>query len=513
MAARSDDDVPDTPSGQKKAGDGVGRDDAGDTTAALRKPASPDGTGEDDRTVRRTIDTKLLRAERTRSQLPLGGVQPRDTKPPAIRMTSKKPTAQGLGVPMPLTRRTASVPPPMPPPMPPPKANEAEELDDSITATAPALVAPAGASSIVPTGATMGPVKISQLGDDEGEGDETEVRTVVGIFAGGELPRRPAPAAGRPPTPPPAAADEGAEAIDDSVTAQAPSISNVPADDEPSTQPPILSPAALPALVGGRAPARSVDMYETDESVTSRGPAVADYDEDDDSVTADRPAIGAGPRRSALPSAPAARQGPVRLVDEEDEDDHPHNHTAVMINAPVKPPDRAPLFTTSPMGPSPMAGRALAAAGEPSSDSGLRIASAVRTEAGGDHASVAVLLAGMPPPSARFSETDGELRTTTAFSPLDPSGQAEQLADPLAQPKKPNYGLIVGVVAGLSVLIPLILYFALRGGTVPAEPRTPAEIEPDPIGTSDVARPKATRPPPVTPQPPPPTKRPWWKGR
>ena len=525
MAARPDDDVPDAPNGSLTAADGVERDDAGDTTAALRKPASPatpasasnDALGEDDRTVRRVVDGKQMRAERSRLAPPtpqLGGVQPRDSRPPpVIRMTSKKATAQGLGVPQPLSRRTASIPPPTPPP----KAHEADEPDDSsITATA----APSGAS-IVPSSAALGPVKITRRGEGEGEdeGDETEVRTFVAAFAGLEPSPRPSPspAAGRPPPAPPPA-DEGAEAIDDSVTTQAPAIAS-PADDEPQTQPPILSPAAMSSPGIARLPAKSVDMYETDESVTSRGPAVAEYDEDDDSITAEGPALGrAGKRVPPLPSSAARPGGPGRLVEEADEDDddedgddHPNNQTAVMINAPVKPPSLKPLFTTTPMIASPLAGRAGAAAGEPLSDSGLRIAPAVRTDAGGDHASVGVLLAGVPP-SHRFVDADSAnpyAPTAPAFSPLDPLPAHPSGEVGLA--KKPNYGLIVGVVAGMSVVIPLVLYLSLRGSGPAPEPRTPSEVEPDPVGIADAPRSRApsTKPPASSTT----TRPPWWKKR
>lgn len=474
MAVTSDDNVPGAP------GDD---DDAGETTAATKAPAagilvpSPvaDGAHEDDRTVQRNVDARLLRAEHAAK---IGGTPaPRDARAGAgVRMTSKKATVQGLGMPGLPSRRSQP---------PPPLLHEAEEADDSITATAPVLSPSASAvsSSIVPKPST-GVVRITEL---EEEGDETEVRTVIAAVASatpGRLPR-PVPAAGRPPAP--TMPDEGPDAIDDSVTAQAPAPVRSPADDEPKTQPPVLSPAS-PA----RSPAAStVDDYDTDESVTGRAPAVP-YD-DDDSVTSGGPAVPATPSKLAPPR--------IRVLPTLAEDEPPDNRTAVMANAPVKP---FPLNRTVPMQGSAV----VAAPGDPSSDSGLRIAPNQLDAA--EKASVNVLLAGMPPP---VHDTAAYAATAPVFSPLDPASLAPAAPVPA---KASSYALIVGVVAGASVAIPLVVYLALRGSApvvVPADVREPATFEHEPVGIVDEARTKAARTLPPAPSTTTTAKPPWWRRR
>lgn len=482
MAVTSDDNVPGAP--------GDDDDDAGETTAATKAPAAgalapvavDGGAHEDDRTVRRNVDARLLRAEHAAK---VGGrPAPRDARAGAgVRMTSKKATVQGLGMPGLPSRRSQP---------PPPLLHEAEEAEDSITATAPGLPpgsAAPSAPSIVPKPST-GVVKITEL---EEEGDETEVRTVITTVASatpGRLPR-PAPAAGRPPAP--TMPDEGPDAIDDSVTAQAPSPVRSPADEEPKTQPPVLSP------VSPRSPAAStVDDYDTDESVTGRAPAVP-YD-DDDSITAEGPAVPPTPSKLAPPR--------IRVLPTLGEDEPPDNRTAVMANAPVKP---FPLNRTVPMQRSTSA--VAASRPDPSSDSGLRIAPN-RLDAA-EKASVNVLLAGMPP---AVHDTNPFAATTPVFSPLDPASLAP-VAPPVgaapAPTKASSYALIVGVVAGASVAIPLVVYLALKGSapSIAPETREPATFEHEPVGLVEEPLTKAARTPPPTPSATTTAKPPWWRRR
>ncbi len=418
---------------------------------------------------------------------------------PPVRMTSKKVTAVGLGSPLSVTRSAAEVAPASAaPPAPAPASaapstaaapqptlatmtapattrgsavdddsaetieTQADAEDGSITTTSPAprlgmKGAPLPLTLPLPLPAT---VQIRELPDDDEdeELDETEVRTLVGSLASEVAAAiAPVPAAGRPSEPPPTEADDP----DDSVTTQAPSAvknARLPEDEEPNTARPIMRPSAKPTPAAGRRPGEDpapftldsaplgADAYDNDESVTTRGPAVPEYE--DDSVTAQAPVARTSPvphiaravepslddgtdgttkrvaKRVPAPNAAGAgsshdiedaesitTQAPGHLTnmlrviataeDAIDSDDSAENKTAVMPGAPVKPTGaqstgslRAarPILSAS-AGPS-MGARAAAVVDlrEPGSDSGLRIAHP-ETQ-GGDHASVSALISG-----------------------------------------------------------------------------------------------------------------------
>ncbi len=344
---------------------------------------------------------------------------------------------------------------------------EADADDGSITATAPAPRSLLGAASLPLT--VPGTVQIRELPSvDEDEAlDETEVRTVVSGFTAQEpASTAPLPAAGRPSEPSSNEADEP----DDSVTTQAPSAvknARLPEqDDEPKTSPPApLAPVPKPIPAAGWRPGEAPpftipggasddddesDAYDAEESVTTRGPAVAGYE--DDSVTAQapvaRPAAPQAPLASTMPTFDDGTDGTTKKVakrmqlppaasadveteadlDEEaesittqapghltnmlrviaspdtieplDSDDAVENKTAVMLGAPVKPGGAAsagslraarPLVTGS-VGQGGARAAAIADVREPTSDSGLRIARAEVPS--GDHASPSALMAG-----------------------------------------------------------------------------------------------------------------------
>lgn len=490
MAATSDDDVPtgETATGHDESPDG-------DTTAAATAPATTvpsvvDDDDEEDRTVQQPVDPKLRNAARnavssqgaSSQRAPAPARPPPPAPAPPMRMTSKKPTAVGLGSPLPITRPAAGLaglpaaPPKAQAPSPavsPPADDEdsaetiqteADADDGSITATAPAPRLGVKGASLPLT--LPGSVQIRELPsvDDDDALDETEVRTVVSGLTN-EEPAAPVPAAGRPSEPPPNEADEP----DDSVTTQAPSAvknARLPEqDDEPKTSPPArLSPPPKPIPAAGRRPgddappftvpsvASDEDAYDADESVTTRGPAVPEYE--DDSVTAQAPvaraaaphtpiALGVPPaldtlddgtdgttkrvaKRAQVP-APGARgeaddadledaesittQAPGHLTnmlrviatpeDAIEGDDSAENKTAVMLGAPVKPVGASsagalraarPILTGSSGLPSGAHAAALADLREPSSDSGLRVARAEVPS--GDHASLSALMSG-----------------------------------------------------------------------------------------------------------------------
>ncbi|MBN9166333.1 MAG: hypothetical protein BGO98_49545 [Myxococcales bacterium 68-20] len=466
MAAASDDDVPE----RETATD---RDESsdGDTTAAAMAPAArppsvaasngnSEDEDEDDRTVQQPVDPKVREAgglDPPQSRIP-APAPPRPAPPaPPMRMTSKKATAVGLGSPLPVSRPASGyVPPPMPSPS---HATEADAEDGSITRTSPA---PRMSLSGAPLPLTMpGVVQIREMDDADDEAlDETEVRTLVGAPPADEpsASSSPAPAAGQPPSPSAYEADE----LDDSVTTQAPSAvknARLPEDEPPTSRVDVARPTPAAGRRPGEdrgpyelpKPSDDPDAYDAEESITTRGPVMAAYE--DDSVTAQGPVTRPGPRAPAslgLPPAlddtggetkplPKRQQAspteaaldPSGSDDEEPdsvtaqapghltnmlrviatpseaaiEDDEPiQNKTAVMLNAPVKPmnaPSSAgSLRAARPViaGASGQSGGARAAAiadlREPSSDSGLRVA---RAEAqSGDHASLAMLMAPGP---------------------------------------------------------------------------------------------------------------------
>lgn len=561
-----------------------GHVDEGDTTAAAAAPAKSmtkranEDDDEEDRTIRQAVDPKVRTASRKaavgvlseqdpkRSASPTApAVAPKPPPNPPLRITSKKMTAVGLGpvfspkdqappatkpaatLPLPSGKTTPSKPQAPPAAPPPPRESEADEPDDSITATAPVPRASANLALAVP-----GPIKITEaprlppsleqeLGDDPN--DETEVRTVVSAPAMDEiLASSPPPAAGRPPTPPPSPRHE-ADEPDDSVTTQSPSpLADLPSDDEPKTSPPMLAPP-IPAagrraeVITAQAPDDDEDAYEADESVTTRGPAV---DFPDDSAITQAPITSPAPGTTKLPTAlgsaplfeetdgttkkvarrktaddqpsvtseaPAGHlTNMLRViaggeVEAEDDDDSTENRTAVMANAPVKPMSSgavraAPRFPViSPLG----GGRNAAIADlrselrEPSSDSGLRVA---RAEApSGDHASVRALFVGTALDGARTNEiAQGALPEEAQPNPFAATVVAPPARDPRdlsVNAKKPRYGLVVGIVATLSFAIPLLLFLWLQAGAATPPPRERAEAVPELTPREDPPRSRA----------------------
>jgi hypothetical protein len=534
VAATSDDD----PEVATAAGNDDNSD--GDTTAAAQAPATKGVKSpiedDEDRTVQEPVDPKV-RSSVGEPSAParLKGVAsppPRPAAPgppaPPVRITSKKMTALGLGAPPPVTRPAAGFepPPPMPPPAPPPppppkreESTEAEASDDSITATAPAPRVNAPPPNL-PL-AVPGSVKITELPEPM-EGDETEVRTLVSAPAE-PPPTSPAPSAPRPPS----QHDAGeADEPDDSVTTQAPSPiagGRLPGEDEPKTSPPMLAPpspsAGRVAAVGAKPPdERKGDAYG-DESVTTRGPAIGEYE--DDSVTAQAPvtrgsaqlpaalqhpptfdeADGTTKRlakrdqvaldaradadsRSVTSEAPLAnmlRVLPVPTTGLEGDplDDSAEVRTAVMINAPPRPAGAAPsgasrVARAAVVASGPLGGGLAAIADlrselrEPASDSGLRVA---RAEApSGDHASLGAIMAGTafaPTERADRGSGVGPIESALLEAPgMNPYGNLDQASfgPPLGpQPSPREFDFAGGKKPryGLIVGVVAVLSFAI----------------------------------------------------
>jgi hypothetical protein len=556
VAPTSDDDV-------SKAAT-TGHDDSdGDTTAAAVAKRVPKlgGDEEEDRTVQQKVDRKIhepqrnvLRAAAARAPVTLAA--PTLAAHAPIRMTSKKPTAVGLGAPPANTRPAAGYEPPKAPVVPaaerkspPPIATQSDDPDDSVTATSPA---PRISDTGAPLPITLpGDVKITEIIEPRAADeplDETEVRTLI-VAPSGAPPKRPAappPAAGVPARatgsalPVPNEADEP----DDSITAQAPSpIGLFNDDDDLKTSPPRLAPQPMPAA-GRRpsdprtvaAPARAPVEYGEDESVTAQArvappdvPAALHMAPAFEDRSAHRAIVGAGVRArvGSSPDVGAVRDAPsitaeaapghhlsdmLRVIGGPPvTDEMEENHTAVMFNAPVKPPlamTSAAVRGGARSAAGPHAGRPAAAIAdlraelrEPSSDSGLRVARAEVPS--GDHANVDVLMAGGAPldggPAPTLESPNGRgpnpfAKTEKAFNvPSTPRGVQPSLHefDFAATIKKPRYGLLVGFVAVLSFAIPMVLFVVLHSGSSDVPQRDKAELQADRVVRGDALRVKA----------------------
>lgn len=345
--------------------------------------------------------------------------------------------------------------------------------------------------------------------------DETEVKTVPGeisaILAAAARAPAPKPAAGSRPsapsapplTPEPLPADQEP----DSVTAMAPKRTEAISalmpkaiDDDTSS---VLREAKT--TVGGRphAPAKSPsnlpDPYDTEESITTRGPPV---DLDDDSITSLGPPLA---RSSAVPARISPLDGaialpesgrPGRMPGTEDDsvvtaeapapltnmlrviasdrttrgDEEEVNRTAVMSNAPyrgvldasgsgavaaVAPASHPPHHVIG--GGASMGGLAVAAtlhAGLPASDSGLRVAQSPQSGSGERNVG-----AGLSTNGTLAVPRDAPSGSLSDSFP-GPGGGEPSLHD--VDFRGPRYGLIVAVVASVSVLVPVILFFMLH---------------------------------------------------
>jgi hypothetical protein len=406
----------------------------GDTTTAAKPPAPPAPPNlrpEEDEEEDRTIRTKDPQFEGRPEPAPRPRPSPaRPARPaPALpSMTSKKATEVGLGGPVPRGRRPGS---------------QADAKDDSVTATAPATRADEILAGI------PGIVKIHEFSEDD-DLDETEAQTLVAAQA----------AAAKP-------AATQADAKDDSVTAPAPTMFVLDTSPQSSSLPPLVPPAA----------GRPAIAEEEDDRPTERR-EVPDYDAEDDSVTTQAP-IGAGSLPSPIENEPDLATGQVASLAPRRRSDKPlpraldldsdlesitgvastlasardeelldaANETAVMPNAPAKPPRAG-------------------------SDSGKR-----PDKPSGDYPNVS----GLPAEPPRF-----EPNPYAATDPLPP-GMPPAL-DPNA--KKPNYALLVVIAAGVSFVLPILLYLVLSRGQTEPTPRAPSEVASDPVPRIDPVRPR-----------------------
>jgi hypothetical protein len=198
---------------------------------------------------------------------------------------------------------------------------------------------------------------------------------------------------------------------------------------------------------------------------------------------------------SVTAQAPGLLTDMLRVMATPEDEVEPENQTAVMPNAPVKPPSahqssKSRVATHSEIS---------------EAESGLAMAIPDRTNP--ERASVGALLADAPVARASLSTADGVqvpgVRGSLASFPSSPP-----------VPKKPRYGLVVGLVAGVSFAIPLALFLWLHQSAPAAAPRAPSEVVPDLVARGDAVRPRSPKVVPApasTPRPSPPNR--WVRHR
>lgn len=394
------------------------------------------------------------------------------------------------------------------PPSSPPDVAPADEPDDSVTTQAPApRVASApelGAIAISPRSlmpATALPEPIEPPS------------SVSGLVTrpGGDPPTTPRRASEPVPSDDPDAYD-----AEDSITTRGPAVDPVYEEDSVTTQAPAVSPELVSAATAAPAEFEPDVTEGTTKKVKRPDEPPSPADEEAESITTQAPG-----HLTNMLRVIAAESAPRPI----DEDELPENRTAVMPGAPLQQragrsaaaahaaqPAISPLAPTMRAGgaPHPASVNARVAAAphlQPSSESGLRVA---RQTGGGERASLGVL--GAHDARAGMNGAAGpSSRPDAAGSVRDPFAVREASPNDGELVRGPRYGLLVAVVAAISVLVPLVLFFVLNMPSDAVTPRIASQPSPDFVKRGDAARAKAARPAP--PAPPPPRPAPRWHPR
>jgi hypothetical protein len=292
---------------------------------------------------------------------------------------------------------------------------------------------------------------------------------------------------------------------DESVTTRGRVAEPYEEDESVTTQAPAVPHSIIEAAI--KAPNGILDATLDDgtggttQRVKKREAALSSpADGESESITTQAP----GPltnilRVIASGSSPALGSDPALPLLEEDEP--PENRTAVMANAPLKRiiselASASSLPAIRPTGGPMLHGPQGSAAPrlEPSSESGLRVARA----AGVDRASLGAL--GIADPSARHSgigrtasalAADGSISAMNGDLALFPS-QVQPSVHDVDLGKGPRYGLLVAIVAVISVIVPVTLFVVLHHPAEPLVPSVPAEPASE-VQKHDGARVKAVR--------------------
>lgn len=295
------------------------------------------------------------------------------------------------------------------------------------------------------------------------------------------------------------------EADDESVTTRAPAVE--PYDgDSVTTQAPSFPQELIDAATKAAASASVIDdttAGTTQKVKPPRAPAASSpADSEAESITTQAP----GPltnilRVIASESSPDAGGAAMAMLAADDEP--PENRTAVMANAPLKRiiseiSGASPLPPIRPTGGPLVHGPHGAAAPNlaPTSESGLRVAGSAGAD---ERASLGVLgvasdgrisgvgrAAGVHAADASAGHASGEL----GF-PSGPHAAQGSLHD-VDLGKGPRYGLLVGVVALISVVVPVSLYMVLRQPAESVTPGVPSELASE-VQKHDAPRQKAVR--------------------
>ena len=289
---------------------------------------------------------------------------------------------------------------------------------------------------------------------------------------------------------------------DESVTARGAPGAEPYVDDSITTQAPNVPPEILHAAIKAAEAAGALDDTSASSTQKVKKPArtgSSPADEEAESITTQAPGLVTNMLRViASGSSPELAKGTAAAPI--DDDDGPENRTAVMANAPLKrviadveSNARLPAIrpTGGPLSHGPMG--AAAPRLEPSSASGLRVA---RTGSGSnERASLGQLISadarhsGALPASAALAEGGAQL-DSRGHGPADMSMQNVQpsLHD-VDLNKGPSYGLLVAIVAMVSLAVPVILFVVLRHGS----DSDPVEIVAPSEPVSEIARPGLAR--------------------
>ena len=304
---------------------------------------------------------------------------------------------------------------------------------------------------------------------------------------------------------------------EESITTRAPAAEPYEEKDESvTTQAPNVPPSIIEAAI--KAPGAAVRDATLDDGTDGttqrvkkdRAAALSSpADGEAESITTQAP----GPltnilRVIASGSSPALGSDPALPL--LDEDEPPENRTAVMVNAPLKRviaelSSASPLPAIRPTGGPMVHGPQGSAAPrlEPSSESGLRVARA----AGGDRASLGALgIAGDAHANARSSgvgrsanalASDGSISASMDHAHMSGEqgifpGQVQPSLHDVDLGKGPRYGLLVAIVAVISIIVPVTLFVVLRHPAEALVPGVPAEPASE-IEKHDGVRVKAVR--------------------
>ena len=389
---------------------------------------------------------------------------------------------------------------------------------------APVLASPAVSSSPAAAVIADGPPTRPGLSDESDElltrpglGGEPEPPTRPGLEGANEPATRPGltdPATLKVDLSGDAAGYANDQDEDESVTARGPAAEPY-GEDSVTTQAPNVPLELIHAALMAADASATGSLDDTSAASTQKvkkpggvGEAPSPADEEAESITTQAPGHVTNMLR-VIASGSSRRIGKGNLAPLEDDDDEgPENRTAVMANAPLKrvihdAESSSPLPAIRPTG-GPLSHGPMGAAAprlEPSSESGLRVA---RSGSGSnERASLGQLMAsgdarnsGALPASAALS-SDGGLSSAADSRGHGLADMSLQHMQPSLHDvdlgKGPSYGLLVAIVAVISIVVPVTLFVFLRHGSDSVSPQAAPSEPASEIVKPGVARGKSPR--------------------